>query len=316
MMARQLSQRGLQAFRMVMLTGGSTPAAATMNLSQPAVSRLLRDLEADTGLELFARVRGRLVPTQEGRLFFEEVQRAFIGHDRLLAAAREIGAGRRGALVVGCLPAVGATLLPRLVRAHMAAAPGGAVRLHVGTSERVSQWVMTRDCDLGIVSVAVPRAGLRFEREYRMPCLCILPAGHRLCGRAAVEIADLQGERLVRLSPGETLIGMQMEALLEQHGVELAEPVEATQSILVSGLVREGLGLGVVDALTAAAHVAAGGVALPFRPEISFGFGIVSLDGAALGAPQASFLAGCDACLGQVPEVEQVARQRRGAGTG
>lgn len=266
-MARQLSQRGLQAFRMVMLTGGSSAAAATMNLSQPAVSRLLRDLELGTGLELFARVKGRLVPTQEGKLFFEEVQRAFIGHERLLAAAREIGTGRRRTLVVGSLPAVAATLLPRMVRAHAEAAPGGSVRLFVGTSERVSQLVMTRDCDLGIVSVAVPRAGLRFEREYRMPCLCILPASHRLARHAAVEIGDLHGERLVRLSPGETLIGMQMEALLEQHGVQLDQPVEATQSILVSGLVRQGLGVGVVDALTAAEHVAAGGVALPFRPE-------------------------------------------------
>ena len=306
-MARQLSQRGLQAFRMVMLTGSSSAAAATMNLSQPAVSRLLRDLELGAGLELFARVKGRLVPTQAGKLFFEEVQRAFVGHDRLLAAAREIGAGRRSTLVVGSLPAVASTLLPRLVGAHMAAAPGGSVRLHVANSERVSQMVMTRDCDLGIVSVAVPRAGLRFEREYRLPCLCILPAGHRLAQRTAVEIGDLAGERLVRLSPSETLIGMQMEALLEQHGVTLAEQIEAAQSILVSGLVREGLGVGVVDALTAAAHVTSGGVALPFRPAVSFGFGIVSLDGVALSGPQAAFLAGCDMCLAGLERISAVA---------
>ncbi len=307
-MARQLSQRGLQAFRMVMLTGGSTAAAGTMNLSQPAVSRLLRDLEADTGLELFARVKGRLVPTQEGKLFFGEVQRALNGQEGLLGAAREIGAGRPGALVVGSLPAVAATLLPRLVRAHVARMPGTAVRLHVGTSERVSQLVMTRDCDLGIVSVAVPRAGLRFEREYRMPCLCILPAGHRLAGRATVEIGDLAHERLVRMPPGETLIGMQMEALLEQHAVPLAEPIETTQSILVSALVREGLGVGVVDALTAAEHVAAGGVARPFRPAVSFGFGVVSLEGVAPSGPQSSFLAACDACLDAMPDVERVTR--------
>lgn len=302
-MARQLSQRGLQAFRMVMLTGGSTAAAATMNLSQPAVSRLLRDLEADTGLELFARVKGRLVPTQEGKLFFEEVQRAFVGHDRLLAAAREIGAGRHGALVIGSLPAVAATLLPRLVRAHVERAPSTAIRLHVATSQRVSQLVMTRDCDLGIVSVAVPRAGLRFEREYRLPCLCILPAGHRLAAREVVGIADLAHERLVRMPPGETLIGMQMEALLEQHAIPLAEPIETTQSILVSALVREGLGVGVVDALTAAEHVAAGGVALPFRPEVGFGFGIVTLDGVPATAPQSAFLAACDACLADIERV-------------
>src|SRR3712207_770227 len=104
-MPRSLSQRSLQAFRLTVLTGSVSAAAETMGRTQPAVSRLLKELEEDVGFRLFDRVKGRLQPTSEARLFFEEVQRSFIGLDRIASIAGEIRRGRRGTLAIASLPA-------------------------------------------------------------------------------------------------------------------------------------------------------------------------------------------------------------------
>ncbi|MBC7800259.1 MAG: LysR family transcriptional regulator, partial [Gemmatimonadaceae bacterium] len=91
-----LSFRQLEAFHAVMIGGSASRAAELLGISQPAVSRAIAELEQGTGFALFDRVRGRLVPTPEGRLFFAEVDVSFTGLDRLRAAAariRDFGSG-------------------------------------------------------------------------------------------------------------------------------------------------------------------------------------------------------------------------------
>ena len=62
-----LSQRALEAFQAVMTTGSVSAAAGVLAVSQPAVSRLLRDLETRTGLVLFTRLGNRVIPTDAAR---------------------------------------------------------------------------------------------------------------------------------------------------------------------------------------------------------------------------------------------------------
>ncbi|TIU76967.1 MAG: LysR family transcriptional regulator, partial [Mesorhizobium sp.] len=72
-----LSVRQLEAFEATMVAGSVSGAAIALNVSQPSVSRLLQELEIDTGLSLFDRSHGRLVPTEQGLLFYGEVGKTF-----------------------------------------------------------------------------------------------------------------------------------------------------------------------------------------------------------------------------------------------
>lgn len=110
-----LSQRGLEAFQAVVELGSLTRAARALGVSQPAVSRLLRELEARTGLTLFVRRANRLVPTEAGLTLVAEVERSFVGLAAIEAAARRLAQGRRRRLVVAAMPALATTLLPDLV---------------------------------------------------------------------------------------------------------------------------------------------------------------------------------------------------------
>ena len=88
-MAR-INSRQVEAFRATMLTGSVTEAAALMTVTQPAVSRLLRDLQALLKMELFERRGTGLVPTAAAMALYTEVERSFVGLERITAAAEEI----------------------------------------------------------------------------------------------------------------------------------------------------------------------------------------------------------------------------------
>ncbi|OXH86866.1 LysR family transcriptional regulator, partial [Burkholderia multivorans] len=92
--------RQIEAFRAVMQRHTVTRAARDLHISQPAVSRLIADLEARVGFVLFERQQGRFTPTAQARVLYEEVERAFIGLDRVAQAAEQIRAMRRGTLRV------------------------------------------------------------------------------------------------------------------------------------------------------------------------------------------------------------------------
>lgn len=304
-MARMLSQRGLQAFSLTMLTGSVSAAATTLNRSQPAVSRLLAELQDEIGFRLFDRVKGRLEPTNEGRLLFEAVQRSFIGLDRIASIAGEIRMGRHGTLAIGSMPLVAASILPKVVAQYARERPGTAVVLQSVPSSTVVQMVFTRECDLGFIGTAVAIPGLQFVRQFRLACLCIMPAGHHLAEKALIEPADLDGEAMVTLS-ASTVTGQQFEAILHQHGIDKLTRVETHLTPLAASLVLEGAGIGIVDSITAANHVAQGGIARPFRPLITLEFSIVCLDEAKLTVAQEHFIAVCEQRIGALADVSAI----------
>ena len=98
---RRIHPRQIDAFRAVMMAGSVSAAASYMHVTQPAVSRLLRDLEADLGFPLFDRAGGRLVPRKAAAMFFREVERVYVGLDQLLRVAQDIRALSEGVLRIG-----------------------------------------------------------------------------------------------------------------------------------------------------------------------------------------------------------------------
>jgi DNA-binding transcriptional LysR family regulator len=302
-MPRQLSHRGLQAFRLMMLTGSVSAAAATMNLSQPAVSRLLKELELDTSLRLFDRTKGRLVPTAEAGLLLDEVQRSFVGLDRISSAVAEIRKGRRGTLSISSLPILASSLLPKMVGEFLRRAPGVAVRLDSAGSQTVTQQVMTGQYDIGFISISVPLANLQTVRRYSLPCRCILPPGHRLAGREVLGPGDLEGESLVSASR-RTLMDTQVQALLDRHGVSPAMPVETPLLPLASLLVLEGAGVAIVDAITAAHHERLGGISRRFEPLVRLELGMVRRLDAPVTRAEALFMEICDGQMSRYVDQE------------
>ena len=101
-----MTHRQVEAFRAVMLTGRVTAAAEMLRIAQPAVTRLIHDMQTATRLRLFERKGSRLLPTSEANSLYMEVERSFVGLDRILQTAHDLQLHRVGTLRIACLPAL------------------------------------------------------------------------------------------------------------------------------------------------------------------------------------------------------------------
>ncbi|WP_138932997.1 LysR substrate-binding domain-containing protein [Roseovarius arcticus] len=266
--------RQLTAFRETMVTGTASGAADIMGISQPAVSRLIDALEASLGLALFDRRSGRMVPTAEGRLFYEELQRAFASYNRLTSAAEDIKQGRRGSLHIASMPALGLTFLPDAITAFKTVQPEIKIRYDLQLSMRVEEWVSSQQVDLGIAEFPFERPGIERENFCDLPYVMALPEDHRLTARDVITPADLHGERMVSLSP-ETVARRLMDAALADAGAVPHILCETTYAAGVCAMVRRGQGIGLIDLFTAAGNTGGGIVFRRFAPELMFRVGIL-----------------------------------------
>lgn len=265
-----MNLRQLEAFRAVMMTRSITQAAHAMHLSQPAVSKLIADLEYAIGFQLFVRSKGSaLTVTPEAEHFFHEVERSFIGLDALKRTAGDIRNLSAGNLHIAALPALSYSFLPRVLRLFRERFPGVAIRFYTHSSSTVRQWVANQQFDIGLATRAHEIPGVGAQSFLRSVGACVLPPGHRLAAKSVVEPADLAGEPFISLMLGDAT-RPRIDRLFEDAGVEREMAIETQYAMTICSLVMQGLGCSIVNPATATDFVAQGLVVRPFRPRIEF----------------------------------------------
>jgi DNA-binding transcriptional LysR family regulator len=272
-MAR-INSRQVEAFRAMMMTGSVTSAAKLMAVTQPAVSRLLRDLQALLKMELFERRGSGLVPTAAATALYMEVERSFVGLDRITAAAEEIRSRRTGTLRIAALPALSNGYLPRLAGGFLKERPNLNLAFFGVISPIVIDWVLNAQCDVGFAEVPISHSGLPCVRLPALPRVAILPAGHRLTVKATLEPRDFEAENFVSLSAGSTGRHL-VDQVFNRDDVQRVLRVETSLSEIMCGMVSSGLGVAICDPFTAREFDGRGIVVRRFVPRIDFEFAAV-----------------------------------------
>lgn len=268
---RRINHRQVEAFRAVMLTGGMTSAAELLRITQPAVSRLVRDFEAAMGLRLFERRGTGVVPTQDATLLLAEVERSFVGLGRVAEAAQAIRSQEAGRVRIAAFPALATSVLSRFVGRFVRDRPNLRVSIQALPSHLVVEAVAAGQADFGYAVGPQDRPGFTVE-TFSASAVAIVPGIHRLASRALVRSGDFAGERLVTLSHG-TLFHSRVVTALD--GIALTSLVETSWSESACLLVAEGGGVSIVDPFAASEFRDRGLRILRFEPAIDFG--IVSL---------------------------------------
>ena len=261
--------RQVEAFRAVMVTGSASRAAELLQVTQPAVSRSIQDLEKSTGFQLFDRVRGRLVPTAEGKLFFRDVETTFQGLDRLRTSAARIRDFGTGDIRIASLAALGSTLVPHALRLFRQKHPSIAVTLQVAGSSTVRELVMSSRFDVGLAADEIDVAGLEHQMFATPKAVCAMADGHRLCERKVITPADLHDEPFIALAPEDT-VRRKLEALLQAKNVQPRVVAETPNSSTVCALAMEGLGIGLMNPYAADGYSARGVTFRPFSGALHF----------------------------------------------
>lgn len=289
-MSRELSQRSLQAFRLTMMTGSVTAAAVALNRTQPAISRLLKELEYSVGFDLFNRVKGRLIPTTKAWTFFKQVQHSYVALERLGTIAAEIREDRFGRFSIAAFPAVSLSIMPRVLSSMLKSNAEMQLIYDMLPTDAVIQKVLTRECDLGLVNAPFDLIGVIFERRYKVPFVCMLPEGHPLTGQDVVSVAELFEHPVITIGT-TTSFGAQINHLWMQQQTSAPVRVETNSAFSAANLVRAGIGATIIDPLTAADHKRKGGIVRRLDVEIPCDIGLIRLPQHSLTKAQEIFIA-------------------------
>lgn len=257
-----ISLRHIEVFRAIMQAGSVTGAARLLLTSQPTVSRELARLESLSGLCLFDREGGRLLPTAQALLLLEEVERAYVGLERINSVAQSIRRFEHGQLSLSCLPLFSQTLLPRVCKRFLQQHPGIGLSITAQESPLLEESLSAQRHDLGLTeSEHLPR-GTQGELLFCADMVCILADDHPLLARPRLALADFGGQDFINLS-GLDIYRQTLDEHFRQAGVDRRVVVETTNAASVCAMVRQRLGVAIINPLSAMAEVGRG---LAIRP--------------------------------------------------
>ena len=261
-----ITLRQVEAFHALMRRHTVTRAAEMLRISQPAMTRLIAEFEASSGLALFNRHQGRLFPTAEAQVLFKEVELAFRGLEQIAQTVDQIRSMRRGSLRIACSPALAPGFLPPLVAAFARAHEGVEVMVLEHLFRTLLEFVAGQRVDLGLLVEAIPHPAVHLERIFEAPMACILPLDHRLAALPVLRPEDLAGEVFVSF-PEQTDSRIAIDNVFAAHGVTRTTLLEVQMTQTAISLVECGAGVSLVDRVSA--RYARGRVAVrPFEPAI------------------------------------------------
>ena len=266
--------RHIEIFHAVMTTGNLTEAAQMLHTSQPTVSRELARLEKLSGLKLFDRVRGRLQPTVQGLKLFEEVQRSWYGLDRIISAAEGLRQFRQGELSVACLPVFAQSLLPLLCQPFLQRFPDVSLNIISQESPLLEEWLSAQRYDLGLTETSQVPAGTERTELFTGNEVCVLPEGHMLAQKTCLTPQDFEGHSYISLSRTDSYRQL-LDDLFSGHNVKRRMVMETHSAASVCAMVRAGVGISVVNPLTALDYAGSGVVIRRFSINVPFTVSLV-----------------------------------------
>lgn len=191
--------RHLRYFVAVAEEENVTRAASRLHVSQPALSRQIRDLEEELNLELFLRRSRSLRLTEAGRVFLEETRAVLRRLEDAIGSARAVAEGVGGEIHVGFAPSLTVDLLPNALRRFQESQPGARVRLHDLSTQEMVDGLQSEELHVALMIRPSIRAsaGIMFKELRRLGiCVAVHPS-HPLASARKVGLADVAKDRLI-----------------------------------------------------------------------------------------------------------------------
>jgi DNA-binding transcriptional LysR family regulator len=266
----------LRAFDAVARHRSFSRAAVELGRSQTTVSLQVRELERQIGLRLLERTTRRVTLTEAGAKLADAVESAFRAIDAGLLAAHRHADGRRGRIVLACVPSLSASRLPSILSTF---GKQGSTRIDVEelTSAEIVVALIDDRVDLGIGPCAdLLPPEIVFTPAVEEPLCAVLAPGSGPAGRAGMRLEALAKLPLVTLS-GSVLLLRTLEQVARTRGLRLTSTAEVRHVGTAIAMARAGLGTAIVPRLSLPDEVGSDLVLLPIvDPPVYRRVGIVT----------------------------------------
>lgn len=265
------THRQIEAFRALMLSESMTDAARLLSVTQPAVSKIISQLEEELGLALFDRRQGKLSPTDDAHILYAEVEQSYSGLERVTRVARRIKNRTGGNLRLALMPALATGFIVQVVQRLYESDSDLHLSLQAYGSEEIVDLVASGLYDLGFATTPVDTTRIHTGPVMSVPSFCILPPHHRLANKSEISVFDLEGEKFIVTAEG-TPSRLRTDSLFTSLNVSREILIEARWSLSISELVQAGLGCSIVDGFTASTFADKGGTVRPLKERLDFNF--------------------------------------------
>lgn len=263
--------RQVEAFRAIMKAGSASRAAEAMGITQPAVSRLVLELEKTIGFSLFDRVRGRLEPTPQCRLFYTDVERTFVGMEVLKHSASRIR--ERGPAIIrfANMPGIGLPVVSRAITAFRRQHSEVAVAAQLMSTAEVWAAVASGEIDIGVAPKEMDFPGIEYAPFSSHAAMCAMSPRHRLAAKETITPADLHDAEFIAHTPAARLRRALAE-LMEADGHRFNVVAETPMCMTLLSIISEGVGVGLVNPMSVEGLENIDVVLRPFSPVLQLNF--------------------------------------------
>ena len=284
-----MNLRHIEIFHAVYVNGSVSAAARALNVSQPSVSKMLRHAESLLGFQLFQRTNGGLVPTEDAHSLFAEVREI---QDRVYAlreAGRNLRRGIGGTLRISALPSLALDAIPTAVARFLRSHENVKFDLQTVHHDDLLRKLHERETDIAIAYQVPPAAPIAQRWVGEGELVVLYREEDMPDAPPCIELHRLRGKRFISLA-ASVPTGQIFSEELQRLELVLDEVVSARTFYIAGALVREGVGMTVVDNFTAQACLAPGLAMRPLKPRFTFDIHAMFLINRPLGALAAEFL--------------------------
>jgi DNA-binding transcriptional LysR family regulator len=264
-----MNLRHIEIFHAVYVNGSVSAAARALNVSQPSVSKMLRHAETLLGFQLFQRTNGGLVPTEDAHTLFADVREIQDRVHALREAGRNLRRGAGGTLRILALPSLALEAIPTAVSQFLRTHADVKFDLQTVHHDDLLRKLYERETDIAIAYQVPPSAPISQRWLGEGELVVLYREQDMPDAPPSIELQRLKGQRFISLAASGP-IGQLFTQELERLEVELDEVVSARTFYMAGALVRQGVGMTVVDSFTAQAYLAPGLSMRPLKPRITF----------------------------------------------
>ncbi|HEY9539187.1 MAG TPA: LysR family transcriptional regulator [Kiloniellaceae bacterium] len=286
----------MEAFNAVMEAGSVSAAARCLGVSQPAVSRLLKQFEEELGFALFHRAKGKLMPTPEAHRLSVDVGNALDGIDRVRRSAEDVRRHGVGQLRLGVTPMLYDAVLHNLLRSFLRDHSQLVLTMETGLTEMMVDWLLRDQVELAFASMLENHPGIEAIPLIQTHSVVLMPPGHPLAAKCSIGVEDLDGVPLITMTrryPSRHRI----EQLFRRAGIPMRLRAETNLSGTICDLVRLGHGVAILNGLSWAGGSQDALQVRPLTPHLANRYGVLRLADRAFSRPAEQLIAAIRAHL-------------------
>jgi len=273
--------RTLEAFTAVVSCGSMTGAAQMLEISQPAVTRMIRDLEKRVGFNLFERNGPKISPTEKGMVFFEESRRVIANLTHLTNRAHAIRDGRIAAIDIVATPTMSAGLVASILSRIKSVLPD-FIHVETTNAERVVHALRQRTADLGFSAFPLEHERLECLERFESTLVALVQEGGPHDTPEPLPMTVFANERLATVG-NNYRIRRAINRSLDDHNVKPASEFVTNSSLNAAMAARAGLGIGICDPVTAYGVPISGVSIRPIAQPIPYSWGLFAADEKVMG---------------------------------